>query len=662
MYRVSSIKYRFLFLFCLLSAITSVFAQVAPAAQSEYLYTLLEDKGFSPVKQALVPADDNCFPVSIYTTITATPAENSELVKKTNRNTVVFAFTEQFAVANKDNLCNFIGKIKEKKLPYTTVILLSADDEVLPLDTPTDYHSGGTAIFTAEIDNPDSYCAIVVEQYTNDRYEIVPGGGGDTSPSWLVQSLRHGCALCGEDSDVSSSFISFYRNGILRENSRVSSFLAEEIPAASITLDGSQKDFDILCATADTLSTMRSDRWDRHYSFLPLGSEGVLLSESFYASSFLLFGLVSLFLLCFLSFACSSEKKAQTKDVLSIWYIVPIIIILTATVLFLTELPFPSYSSKVGVTGMPVLIFGLKLTLTMFITTISFILQIHYSYRIAPSAYGFFMVTIAVANIFIFTAVDISLIYLFFFEYLLVLLANKVKSLPLLILTFFLMLMPFFPYVMDLLKFASFEGLYHLVKNGFRSNVLLALILFPFQVQLLRIFIALDFFGKEKYDSTSVIFKRALFTTIISLSIVSTGYFLFSRIMMNSNSLSQQTKKLVLKQSAASDDIRASVEETSFMELTARHLLVSSSKHVLRYIICITTPSSVPLYDCNYNYTLAGEHTAYFNLPDYPSGPLEIIYSTDPHGASNVKIEAYIMNDDGSVTVETKTVEPKVVE
>jgi len=621
---------------------------------SAKLFTLLEKENFSPSYQHLVPSDDNSFPKNIIISLNAAQTGDNT----SERTTIVFAFTAQFAFENKDTLCSFARDLKEKNLPYNVTLLISINDDSLFDDKSSDYHPKGTDVFTASIDNPDSYAAVIVEKNSARPYEIIPGGGGDTSPSWLVRTLRHACILCGKQPAVSTSFITLYRNGVLRENKRVSSFLRQEVPAASITITGSPSDFLILEQAATLLAKSRSDRWDRHYAFLPIGQEGVLLSESFFAISYLFFSLLSLFFLCFFSFTGKAQVKARMHDVFSICYIVPITLLLTALVLFLGELPFPKTLSASN--SSPLVLFGIKTLITLLLTVIAFIMQIRLSYRVSPYSYGFFMTAIAAANIFIFSTVDLSLLFLFFFEYILTLLAERTKSLALQIVTFFLLFIPFVPYIIDLLRFASFEGLYTLIKCGFSMNILLALIFFPFQMQLFRIFLSLDIFSKDRHDSPSVVVLRSLATIIIILGTMTGLYAMFTKLIMRGNTLNDTKKEFIsISKDDSLHDISIFFDETSFMELTARHLIISSKKKVLRYTVSIDSPLTVPLYDSNFLYTLENEHTAYFNLPDNPLAPVEIIYSADPQFASSITVQAYVVGDDDKVLLETKKIETK---
>lgn len=622
------------------------------ASADDYLFSVLQYNDLEPTRQSLVPANDNCFPQNILITIPA--AEGITDTNKSHRKTVVFAFTEQFAIECEKQLCVFIKSLKLAKLPYEVIVLLSADDESILSDKEGDYHPGGTATFAEQFDNPDSVCAVVVEQSTNpDKVDFIAGGAGDTAPKWLVHSLRNACLTYGIRPSFSSKFISFYHNDIFRENERVSSFLAKSIPAAGIQFIGSEDDFSILYDTALSLTVTRSDTWDRHYALLQIGKNGVWLSESFFAIFYLLFACISLSLLCFMSFALKRKRIVQSRDVLRMWYLPPTLLLLSSCILFVSELPFSFANSS------PVSLFGLKIVITFFFTLIAFILQIRLSYHISINACSFFMLIVSILNIFIFSAINLSLLFIFFFEYLIVLMTNKLQSIPLLVISIILMLFPFSFCIIDLLRYSTAEQLFSLIKCGFGGNVFFAFLLFPFQMQMLRIFITLDLFSKEKLVPIKTVIIRSSIVISISTGVFILFYAIFSWVIIKNKLAVKEKPNFTLVSKNDSPEFTLSIDEQQFLDLTARHLTIASTSPVIRYSVSITTPETVPLYDCNYNYSLYGAHTAYFQLPDYPSSSVEIVYSSDPQFASSIAVSAYIASENDTVYVETRFLETK---
>lgn len=635
------------------TAVSTIETTFQNASADDYLISVLQYHGFEPVKQSLVSSTDTSFPQNIIVTIPASKSHDSAK-NKTSRTTVVFAFTEQFAIECEQQLCSFIKSLQMANLPYEAVVLLSAGDESILEDSEASFHPGGTATFVDQLDVTDSVCAIVVEQNApSANIKLILGGGGDVAPMWLVHSLRKSAVLHGVFPSSPSMFISFYHKNVFRENKRVSTFLSKEIPAAGIQCMGTENDFAILLDAALSLAQTRSDWWDHHYALIPTGKNGIWLNESFFTICYLIFAFISLFLLCFFSFAGKQKHIARSKDVIRMWYVTPLMIVLSSLVLLLCELPFTGQNTS------PILLFGVKIIITFFVTFITFVSLIRFTYHISLNACSFNMLVIAVFNIFIFSTVDISLLFIFFFEYIIVLATNKLKRIPFLVISLALMLLPFIPCTAELLAFSSAESLLTLIRCGFIGNVFLALLLFPFQMQVFRIFISLDLFSKEKHVPIKTVLFRSSILISICIGIVVLFYSFFSWIIIKNNLALKSKQAFTLIEKKDSPDFSTSYEEQQFLDLSARHLYIKSHAPIIRYTVSVITPQTVPLYDCNYNYSLLGTHTAYFQLPDYPSDTVEIVYSSDPEYASTITVKAYIASENNTVYLETATIETK---
>ncbi|MFA6937433.1 MAG: hypothetical protein WCQ67_04315 [Treponema sp.] len=618
------------------------------AQGSNYLFAVFKDNNFAPKKQSLVPADDTSFPqnilIYIENSLSKNPIKSKDSLnnEKVSRNNVIFSFTQQYAIENIDKIVPLVQFFIDEKLPYNAILLFSADDDNSVLNSSNKYHQGGTSIYTSSIDDSDLYSAIVFEKSIMHSHEIIPGGRGDTAPSWLVKTIYTSCTSLGEKAILSSSFTTLYRNGFLRENKRVSSFLKQEIPAASISIAAEDKDFEIIKKIATELSFSLSDSWDRHYAFLNIGKDGIWLSEYFYAFSYILFALVCLFIICFSPFTNKIKQTAKIKDTLRMWYFIPATILFTGLILFTTELCF--FNSKSNA----FLIIGIKILITFLFTSILFVIQLHFTYKISSSACGLLMLVISTANIFIFGIVDLSFIYLFFLEYLIVYFSTKFNHLIPLIFFMLLMIFPFIPYTIDLLKLSVPQNLDMLAKPGLLGNILCALIIFPFQMIFLRIIIQLNLFSKEKNDSTKTFILKAFLVSFSVISIFILFYLLFTETIVRNNLPKPKKNDVEIIEDAKEPQFTVSLENTTFLDLTARHVILKCNENVVQYIVSVTSNGTIPLYDCNYDYTFEGSNTVYFNLPDYPSGTIEIIYSSDPLYDSVINIEAYIVDSNDS--------------
>ena len=210
------------------------------------------------------------------------------------------------------------------------------------------------------------------------------------------------------------------------------------------------------------------------------------------------------------------------------------------------------------------------------------------------------------------------------------------------------MIFPFIPYTIDLLKLSVPQNLDMLAKPGLLGNILCALIIFPFQMIFLRIIIQLNLFSKEKNDSTKTFILKAFLVSFSVISIFILFYLLFTETIVRNNLPKPKKNDVEIIEDAKEPQFTVSLENTTFLDLTARHVILKCNENVVQYIVSVTSNETIPLYDCNYDYTFEGSNTVYFNLPDYPSGTIEIIYSSDPLYDSVINIEAYIVDSNDS--------------
>ncbi|MBQ1833046.1 MAG: hypothetical protein II114_04635, partial [Treponema sp.] len=133
----------------------------------------------------------------------------------------------------------------------------------------------------------------------------------------------------------------------------------------------------------------------------------------------------------------------------------------------------------------------------------------------------------------------------------------------------------------------------------------------------------------------------ALVAEIILIALLWSIYGYASVVIKNSSDLRKIPSKTVIKERDF-PMISASVSDQEFMELSMRTLTVKSNEKVMRYEISIETSNGVPIFKSNYDYVIDDTNKISFVIPDYPSGNLEIIYSTPTTLASKITVTAFI--------------------
>lgn len=656
---VRSLKKSASFLLLLLFSIVNIYAleeknktfyasDLTALEISNSLYRLLKENDFSPVKQPLISFENSYFPYNI--TITVPASESSEQIE-TSRSTLIFAFDQKFALSTPENVSNLINSVKSRNFPYETIFFFGTNDSSPLPDNIRKTNEGGTQYFVSSISNPDSCFAIVVEESKKETYEII-SGQKEIAPSWLFHTLRDSCIeISGKQPFASTSF-GFYKNGYFRENKKVSSFLEEHIPALSITSNGSEESFQILFLAALKLVTARSDHWEKHYNFISLGNKTIKLSESFFAIIYILFSFFCFFILCFFIFRGKEKFRNLFISIFKQSYLIPELIVLTTAILFI--LRFIQQPLAIGYEKL----FAIKFLCAVFIPVILLCIQFNFFENVSSSGLGVILLITGIFNVFLFANFDISLLFLVFMEYTIILISSGINRTRGLVPILLIMLVPYLPYITDFLSFASINGINKIINPSFVNSIFFSSVIFSFQIQILRILICLNNRFKDILKS-----KTQRRNSIIVISIVFIFFcVLFINILhtavIKSNLIFENEKKpLIVENTTKQFD--AALTETPFMELATRTLTISSSSNVLRYIVNIKQESGVPLYDCNVSFELENPNSAFILLPDNPGKEVKIIYTSDPYYASTITVEAYILSGKDTVLKETYKLQTK---
>ena len=641
---------------CLILLFFAFFSLLSLRAQSQdnldfslKMYDSIEQKGFQVRKQNLDAANSGNFPQNLIVEIPSVRKSKNEI------DTVVFSFTQDFFYKDMNLLLTFLDNLKGKNLNYDCIVFLSANDNALFVrgDEGREHHPTGSAVFTTSVRNSDNMCAIVIDEssstslsfFAKQTYSVIPGGSSDVSPSWLVKSLCDSCQENGASPSMPKSFSMLYRLDIARETRRVSQFFAQSIPAAGIALSATEKDLKILITAAELLQTRRSSIWDRHYSVFQIDAYTFWYGEALLALFFMIFAFATIFTVSFSSFKDTSKNKAIFKDIkrsafLALGYI---IIIVAVLVLMQTIFSFTARS--------PLVLMGIKVISVFMALVIIFITQLRKRFNTSLEGTGFFMMFQSSLNIFIFTWIDLSLFFMFFTEYVILALAKKTKTRINMIILFLVSLIPFLNLTIDFLKGANYLSLRRFAVCTVFGNILLALALLPLLMQIFRILMVLGIFNSKKKTSRKKNLVYATITTSIIILFFVSFYWMMIRIIYGPTSSTTFRARLSTVDGTNPEMVKISYTTNEFMELNIYHIVIDSDEKVLRYSISLEADGSIPLYDCNYDYTIEADNKVYFEIPDYPAGQIEIVYSSDKGLDQVLKISAFIQNSKNSAEV-----------
>lgn len=641
---------RHLFLFAAFTALFSVIQPLGAQSQPleglalcDYLYDFLTDSGLEVQRQDLSTADSYNYPQNLTITLSA---ENENRQNKnwldSSINSIIFSFTQNFAAEKPDFLLEFIERLKKHPLTYECVILLSANDLNLDHLKDSSRHPSGSESYVENMGYDDRTCAVIINR-ADEKRSITLGEGREVAPLWLVRTMN----TAFEKNEIDGSLVLTsplsQKMGLEAPDTRLRPFLESNIPAAAFSLFGEDRDLDILEYTATTLSGLNRSNWDRHYLFFKVGQESYWPSEAVFILGFIILSVIILLALSFTTFTGTNRSRAIARDILRSWFLIPMTIVLSTLLLHFNQLILEGFGVK-----NPLFFLTAKIIITMLALNALYIIQIRLNFFVSIKASGYLMLFVAAINFFIYSSIEVTLLYFFFLEYVLYYIAERCRKTPALILSFIIPIIPVTMLLINLLQKGYSPSLMGFLHFSWLKDFVFALTLFPPLMQMNRIWISMDVFSREKKYP---LWKLVVYSLMALLSIIVTGAVFYTVI----NALTpSSSKKAAESQTMASESLEGGIldvkrETSPFMELTLNEITVTCSERLIRLSVSVTASNDTPIYNSNYEYVPFDEKSGSFTFADYPDGPVSLSYSTEQDAVYSLDISAYTMDAESNI-------------
>ncbi len=576
--------------------------------------------------------------------------KSSAEIKQTRLDTIVFAFTQDFAQKNLDRIIDFSKYLEEASIQ--SEILLSCNDEWSPVfKNHNQSHPTGTETYTVNLNYADNICVLVLEEASSEHNlsKIICGNISTVSPAWLTRSIHSALENHQLDPKLTRYPGILYSLGMIPDSSkRLNIFFDHQIPAAAYYMGNSDTDFAALKEIASRMNNTKSIKWDKSYSLVEFDNKNFWPGEGLYVSTFILFSMIILFRICFIFFAISDINSAYIKDIKKSWFIFPVVIMLTWLTLLLSQ------AISIHIFENPIHVIGTKIIFAFLTTFILILLLSALHLNISLVSCGFQMTFIAAVNFFIFSIRNIEFSNVFFVSWILLIFARKSNKIYSKIITFFLPILMFLPYVIDFVNNANYYSLLNITSFSSGANLLFAMLLFPMQMQWARISLSLDLFNKSYKHSVKKNILYGFLLILVSITAIATVFSVTSKILIRkSNILMKDDNIIPVEESYENRYVNAEIQKDKFLDRSVKTLKIHSDETVMRYNVSImNTGNQALLYDSNYDYTYEDKNILYFKIPDYPAGPIEINFSASEYQYAEIRIEAFIMKE-GRIIKET---------
>mgnify|MGYP007069846769 CR=1 FL=1 len=610
--------------------------------------SILEEKGFSTSKNSLCATGDDIFAYNIIILLPALKETEALFAENSKRNLIILMTQEDF-YENQDSFLQLIEYAASQKYEYSVEFVFTALDSTVRLKEKNTLQQTGTEIFAESILEEQESATLIlsVVKEMREKSKIYTTGFKKSSPLWLTKRTVE--SFVSEKIPFSSpqKFLSIYRAGLLSGDRQISAFFANSIPCIKVELANSEhllaiKNF------LDSYTILGTENEDVHYTFFTVPFVRTFwINERLNIIALELFGGFGILLLCSFSFIGKKRikyKKAFSKN----WYIIPLTLLVSLISLYAGQ--FCCENIKFIARANPLSQFGYKIILSMIFISVLFTLQQHLNSEVSEFIYGYNLTLIALANVFIFSLADITLFWVFAFEFFVIYLSRSQTKNHILVIILALMILPFVPYLAVIAGNATRQDMHAIVISSIQRNIMFALALFPFQIMWLRMLVRLTTY-KSKSNGVKTPLKTLFQYGAISFAIILLVVLLFL-FAMNTflYKKTQSENKILTSTDAASKTIFAEEKSNYTIYKGSRLLKISSNENAVRYIVTMSSPISVPVLDSTYEYKVKENSTLVeFIIPDYPNKNISINYSTEPSTSRTIKITAIYETENPSI-------------
>ena len=620
--------------FCLLLCVQLFFLQAEknPRELSAELYHQFQDAGLSPAKQLLAGTASGDFPFNII--IDTHPGFFSE-----RQNILILQICQEDIPPVFEQICELMKNAQQAK-SRIQLVCTALDYPVLP--EPEAVSLRGTTECISQIENPDTACALLFipsDRMTetvkrSDTVEILPGAGRQAAPKWLLDMLPFGRVR---------SYLLLYRQNAITSNPRLASFLTNNIPAVGViyNTDNPQQSQDFFAKLNSFILSFElpdNRTWDRHYDRVPLHSVEITILEKNQVRLFIIIITLSLFFLCGFSFFFGKNTYQNRKDFFHTWYLIPLTIIITALMLEAGQ----KCSQIILPESLSLYLFIIfKIVFAALLVTLFFIILLKLHLPVSQVIYGVIMSLTTTLNIFIFSSIDVSFVYLFTIEYIIATIAGYAKRFVPLVLSEIILVLPFVSYLQDIINYPNSKYLAQIANASFLGNILLACILLPILIMWLKIQIRITIFLKGKNISLKpLIFITA--GTMAAVAVITSLY--FSNPRFNITDVPQSHFLAIEENQNTEYTAEIQAAEDFFLELRTIQLSLSASLPIIRCDISVTSASGTPIYDSEYPVSV-GRQQVSFLLPEYPPSPFHLAFTANETEDLSVTAVFYLEKD-----------------
>ncbi|HUX12022.1 MAG TPA: hypothetical protein VMW87_03290 [Spirochaetia bacterium] len=400
-------------------------------------------------------------------------------------------------------------------------------------DTGTPYPLGSRLFLSSYF--PDGPVAVVYLDFTHAAtpVSIEPGGGNSVAPSWLIRSTIEAAQEAGFGFDLAANRLLAYRLSRAESKSPIAPYLEQGIPAVLLTTRVQAVPTDATLwyrqlfafigrFLNDHASGLPTD-WDHHYLMVDAGGTYLFYGEKLTLVVLMLVAALALL------YAVARRKRIlrYARTIMRNFWNLPALLaimflfLLISTVLiqsFLDLRDFPTLWQHY-----PLLFFAWKISLSLFLSTLSFRLLRRLPISRNGSFYSASALFFLLVDVVIAAVINLSFANYFLYAFILSFLFSITRSRTAKLLFFAAAPLLLLKAAWDALTIAELQLVQSMLLSPFRGNLLLAFVTLPFLLMVIR----LDFLVRHPVRG------RTSFATLLAMTatgiatVVLAGFLIF---------------------------------------------------------------------------------------------------------------------------------------
>lgn len=596
----------------------------------------------------LLSADGNDFPFNI--SIDFPSDENKETAESPQsaygdpgfRTDFIISLTVEDAYTHKEYTEALVNALSSAQKKCTVRLLLTYGDESR-LEIPDKIT--GTEVFLSSLMNKNRVSAVCV-RFSGGKNAVIPGGAGNTAPSWLTQLAADAFYSCEISYELKGGFISsLYRINFLHSDTRTSQFLKEEIPAAGIELNteriSAEKTAGFFTQLVSAYNPEETTEWDRHTIQFVIGKKIIWASEKLTTVLFLAVTFLSLLAYSELSPFAGIFRLNTVRPHVRTWYLIPLTVLATTLSFLIGQgISFLLYRwffidnfTKIAI----------KLFTGFLLISLYFQLLIKIRIIRMHASYDYFVTIAGIINIFLFSCIDISLFYLFTAEYIIIYLSHFSKKAYSQAIFFFLLLVPLMPYSVQLIKYISPEALPRIIDASFFMNLIIACGFLPFEFLWLNMLVRLNRRWKKSNVHTKRFIKQNVAAVIGAVGIFAVILITVTAQIPDKYKAVRKDTETVFIRRGTEDALNVSFRDYHFFGDTARIISIQTESQCESCTVSIKGDTAQPVLYSDSLYTAnTRTMTDSFRLTAFPPEKMQFSYISNSATASTITVSALI--------------------